>query len=239
VIGPVDSFSTSDAPLTGCHPCFAARILDSFVLANRQDPLEVDCFDACPTPARGSVCQSNPFFLSPRLTFSLQVTALLSNIPPPANPMVYNLPPRNPGPSTTHALSPSFPVPHIPNRLPTPPPVPQSLVRQRSPQAVVCTTLSERSLVLQIFRALHPSNAACGSDDLQAERRNLQSWWVSFLYIIYVSPSLMPFDPRLTTLTTMRHLLLSFPHFVLALISFRLPPLFTGKPRFAILCQRQ
>ncbi|KAJ7817986.1 hypothetical protein B0H14DRAFT_3474172 [Mycena olivaceomarginata] len=126
VIGPVDSFSTSDAPLTGCHPCFAARILDSFVLANRQDPLEVDCFDACPTPARGSV------------------TALLTNIPPPANPMVYNLPPRNPGPSTTHAPSSSFPVPHIPNRLPTPPPVPQSLVRQRSPQAVGTASLERR-----------------------------------------------------------------------------------------------
>ncbi|KAJ6554685.1 hypothetical protein B0H19DRAFT_1154327 [Mycena capillaripes] len=54
LIGPMDCFSTPDAPLSGCHPCYGLRVLSALptTTGNRNNPLEAECYvDYCPTPS--------------------------------------------------------------------------------------------------------------------------------------------------------------------------------------------
>ncbi|KAJ7238534.1 hypothetical protein B0H12DRAFT_1237888 [Mycena haematopus] len=51
LIGPVSSFSTPAAPLSGMHPCFGIRILDLLPVTSttRDDPLQPECYPGhCP-----------------------------------------------------------------------------------------------------------------------------------------------------------------------------------------------
>ncbi|KAF8188551.1 hypothetical protein K438DRAFT_1972254 [Mycena galopus ATCC 62051] len=52
ISGPVDGFSTPDLPLSGTHPCYGLRIIDTLPAsqaASRNDPLDVECYDGyCP-----------------------------------------------------------------------------------------------------------------------------------------------------------------------------------------------
>ncbi|KAF7349148.1 hypothetical protein MVEN_01437100 [Mycena venus] len=95
LIGPIDRFSTSDAPLSGCHPCYGLRILSTLPTAHstRNDPLEAECYaDFCPTPT-----------VTP-------IQSLLANLPPPGSrvPDRPQTPP--PQPSLIRHRSPQTPV---------------------------------------------------------------------------------------------------------------------------------
>ncbi|KAJ7144543.1 hypothetical protein C8R44DRAFT_725469 [Mycena epipterygia] len=64
IVGPITSFSTPDIPLTGLHPCFGWRVLDTLppaTAARRDDPIQADCYAGyCPTNELVRICPSSP-----------------------------------------------------------------------------------------------------------------------------------------------------------------------------------
>ncbi|KAF8145147.1 hypothetical protein K438DRAFT_1782182 [Mycena galopus ATCC 62051] len=79
ISGPVEGFSTSDQPLSGTHPCFGLRIVDTLPAsqaASRNEPLDPECYDGyCPT-----------IQIAPILSGLLNGSQLARPITPPPQP---------------------------------------------------------------------------------------------------------------------------------------------------------
>ncbi|KAJ7438198.1 hypothetical protein B0H11DRAFT_2254787 [Mycena galericulata] len=80
LLGPVTAFSTPASPLSGSHPCFGWRFLDTLPPTHRSirdDPLDTTCYEACPSHAPSIV----PYLPPPPQTQQRTTT-------PPPQPLV-------------------------------------------------------------------------------------------------------------------------------------------------------